>query len=121
MKGSLPVSDQGHQSKSARLSAGRVKRLEISVAADADLFDILAYGTAVHGEAASDAYYDGLTEAFELLRKHPEISPIDEETGLGLRRWRYRQHRIFYRANADAILIVRIFHVAADAVRWLRD
>ncbi len=41
-----------------------MKRLELSVAADADLFDILAYGTAVHGEAASDAYYDGLTAPF---------------------------------------------------------
>lgn len=47
-------------------SARPVKRLELSVAADADLFDILAYGTAVHGEAASDAYYLGLCEALKL-------------------------------------------------------
>jgi hypothetical protein len=46
-----------------------VKQLNLSVAADADLFDILAYGTAVHGEAASDAYYAGLSEAFAFLYK----------------------------------------------------
>jgi toxin ParE1/3/4 len=98
-----------------------VKQLELSVAADADLFDILAYGTAVHGEAASDAYYTGLTEAFAFLCEHPEAGQVNEDSGLGLRRWRYRQHRIFYRVDDDVLLIVRVFHVAADAVRWLRD
>ena len=96
-----------------------MKRLELSVAADADLFDILAYGTAVHGVAASDAYYAGLTEAFDFLCADPDAGEIDEATALGLRRWRYRQHRIFYGSEAEAIVIVRIFHVAADAVRGL--
>lgn len=98
-----------------------MKRLELSVAADADLFDILAFGTAVHGRSASDAYFTGLTETFDFLCKHPAAGQIDEESGLGLRRWRYQQHRIFYRGEGDSLLIVRIFHVAADAVRWLSD
>ena len=98
-----------------------MKQLEISVAADADLFDILAYGTAIHGEAASDAYYSGLSDTLMFLCANPEAGQIDEESGLGLRRWRYRQHRIFYRVNNDKLLIVRIFPGAADAVRRLRD
>jgi toxin ParE1/3/4 len=98
-----------------------VKRLELSAAADADLFDILAYGTAVHGEVSSDSYYAGLSNAFDFLCEHPEARQIDEDSNLGLRRWHYRQHRIFYGVGEDALLIVRIFHVAADAVRWLRD
>jgi hypothetical protein len=65
-----------------------VKRLELSVAADAELFDILAYGTAVHGEAASDAYYAGLTDAFAFLCEYPEAGRIDEtaawDCGLGV-------------------------------------
>lgn len=96
-----------------------MKRLELSVAADADLFDILAYGTAVHGETASDTYFAGLNETFAFLCEHPEAGQIDEESGLGLRRWKYRQHRIFYRVQERTLLIVRVFHVAADAVRWL--
>ena len=72
-----------------------MKRLELSVAADVDLFDILAYGTAIHGEIASDTYYAGMAEAFAFLCEHPEAGQIDEGSGLGLRRWRYRQHRIF--------------------------
>jgi toxin ParE1/3/4 len=98
-----------------------VKRLELSVFADADLFDILAYGTAVHGEAASDDYYAGLSEAFDFLCEYPEAGQADEDSDLGLRRWRYRQHHVFYRIDDDVLLIVRIFHVAADAVRWLND
>ncbi len=98
-----------------------MKQLELSVAADADLFDILAYGTAVHGEAASDAYYSGLSDAFAFLCQHPEAGQIDEYSELGLRRWRYRRHRIFYGVDDETLLIVRIFHVAADAVRWLGD
>lgn len=98
-----------------------MKRLDLSVAADADLFDILAYGTAVHGEVASDAYYSGMTETFAFLCKHPEAGQIDEDSGLGLRRWRYRQHRIFYKVGEDVLLVVRIFHVAADAVRPLKN
>ena len=98
-----------------------MKRLELSVAADADLFDILAYGTAVHGEAASDAYYDGLTQAFATICANPRIGQIDETTDLGLRRWRYRRHRIFYRDDQASIMIVRVLHVAADAERHLKD
>ena len=98
-----------------------MKRLELSVAADTDLFDILAYGTAVHGEAASDAYYTGLTDTFAFLCQNPDSGQVDEPSGLGLRRWRHRQHRIFYRVDDTTILIVRVFHVAADAVRRMND
>ncbi len=98
-----------------------MKRLKLSVAADADLFDILAYGTAVHGEAASDAYFTGLTDTFAFLCENPGAGQVDDAGGLGLHRWRYRQHRIFYRVDPGAILIVRVFHVAADAVKRLID
>ena len=98
-----------------------MKQLELSVAADADLFDILAYGTAVHGETASDAYYFGLTDAFDFLCDNPEAGPLDDGNSLGLRRWLYRRHRIFYRVGDHAILIVRVFHVASDAVRRSKE
>ena len=98
-----------------------MKRLELSIAADADLFDILAYGTVVHGEAVSDAYFSGLSDAFDFLCQNPGAGQVDDVGNLGLRRWRYRQHRIFYRVDGETILIVRVFHVAADAVRHLTD
>ena len=96
-----------------------MRRLELSVGADADLFDILAYGTAVHGDAASNAYYAGLIDTFAFLCATPGAGQVDEETGLNLRRWRYRQYRIFYRSDDETVGIVRVFHVAADVVRGL--
>ena len=98
-----------------------MKRLELSAAADADLLDILAYGTAVHGAIASDAYFAGLSDTIDFLCQNAGAGQVDEATGLNLRRWRYRQHRIFYRIDEQAILVVRVFHVAADAVRHLAD
>ena len=98
-----------------------MKQLELSVAADADLFDILAYGTASFGEAASDEYYLGLCDAFDFLCDQPLAGPRDEVSGLDLRRWRYRQHHIYYRVDVRSLLIVRVLHCAADAVRWLKD
>ena len=98
-----------------------MKQLKLSVTADADLFDILAYGTASFGEAASDNYYLGLCDAFDMLCERPLAGERYEDSELGLRRWLYRQHRIFYRVDSDVILIVRVIHVAADVVRWLRD
>lgn len=98
-----------------------MKRLELSVAADSDLFDLLAYGTAVHGEAASDTYFAGMSETFDFLCRNAEAGQGDEVGGLGLRRWRYWRHRIFYRVDEGTVLVVRIFHVAADAVRRLSD
>ena len=96
-----------------------MKQLELSVAADADLFDILAYGTASFGEAASDSYYLGLCDAFDFLCERPLAGERYEISELPLRQWLYRQHRIFYRVNEETILIVRVLHTATDAVRWL--
>lgn len=98
-----------------------MKRLEISVEADADLFDILAFGTAVHGHSASDIYYDGLITCFNFLCERPYAGPVEEASVARLRRWRFKQHRIFYRVDEDSIVIIRIFHLAADAVRWMND
>lgn len=105
----------------AQLSVRLVRQLEITVAADADLFDILAYGTVAYGETKSDEYYNGIIDTLDFLCRTPFAGPIDDDNKLGLRRWRYRQHRIFYDVGEDTLLIVRIFHVAADAIRGLDD
>ena len=91
-----------------------MRRLEISRLADADLDDILEYGTKIHGEAAADAYYFSFQAAFDLLCLHPEAGQIDEETRLNLRRWHHQKHRIFYKHDATTLLIVRIFHHSID-------
>ena len=94
--------------------------LEISQEADADLDDILDHGVITYGSAAAEAYVEAIGKAFEFLCRTPFAGQIDEETGLGLRRWKYRQHRIFYRVQGDCLGIVRVLHHSADAQRQFR-
>lgn len=88
--------------------------LTLSKAAKTDLRSILSYGTAEFGVDAADAYYFSLDDAFDRLRAFPQAGQVDEETGLGLRRWHHKRHRIFYRYDGKIILIVRILHFAVD-------
>ena len=89
-------------------------RLDLSRDADADLDDILTYGVQTFGLSIGRDYYFSFDSAFAFLRENPRAGQVDEETGLGLRRWHHRKHRIFYRVGKEAILVVRILHHARD-------
>ena len=97
-----------------------VKLLEISQEADSDLDDILNYGVVAHGVVAAETYVEGIDKAFEFLCRTPFAGQIDQETGLRLRRWKYRQHRIFYRVEGDCLGIVRVLHHSVDAQQQFR-
>jgi toxin ParE1/3/4 len=86
----------------------------LSELAAADIDDILDHGASLFGEAAAATYVRGLNKVFNLLCDYPLAGPADEETGLELRRGHYRNHRIFYRADEQLILVVRIVHYARD-------
>jgi toxin ParE1/3/4 len=98
-----------------------LKRLELSAEADADLTEILSYGTERFGEAAADAYFFSFEKSFELLRRHPEAGQVDEQSRHHLRRFLHKSHRIFYRLGDDAVLIVRVFHHSRDVGRYLEQ
>lgn len=96
-----------------------MKRLELSAEADADLTEILAFGTERFGETAADIYFFSFERSFELLRRHPEAGQIDEQSRHRLRRISHGSHRIFYRHDGEGILIVRIIHYSRDVARLL--
>jgi toxin ParE1/3/4 len=89
-------------------------KLRLSAQASADIDDILDHGASLFGEAAAAAYVRGINKIFVLLCDFPLAGQADEEIGLDLRRWHYRNHRIFYRAGDDMIVISRILHFARD-------
>jgi plasmid stabilization system protein ParE len=70
-------------------------RLKLSRLADHDLESIVDYGTREYGGLAADAYYLDILTAFDLLCETPFSGQIDDDTKLGLRRWKCREHRIF--------------------------
>ena len=96
-------------------------RLELSEAADADLVDLLEYGIDNFGLAAGREYHFSFDNVFAFLCGTPKAGQIDEETQTGLRRWHHRSHRIFYRAEGEVVLIVRIIHQSRDVERLKFD
>jgi toxin ParE1/3/4 len=91
-----------------------VLRLELSDVADADLTDILRYGCATFGVDVGEAYFLSFDATFERLCEYPEMHPVSEQFAGGVRTCRHRSHRIFYRVEADCLIIGRVFHVARE-------
>ena len=82
--------------------------------AEQDLRDIFDQGTAEWGAEAAFAYVERFGTVWQLLSRYPEAGRERSELGDGLRSWRYRSHLIYYRANRNAVLVIRILHAAAD-------
>jgi toxin ParE1/3/4 len=97
-----------------------VARVRLSRLADADLTEILAFGEEKFGRATAESYFDSFENAFDLLARHPRLGaqafPGDSVT----RVLHHRRHRIFYEAQEEGVLILRILHHAMDAGRRLK-
>jgi plasmid stabilization system protein ParE len=90
-----------------------VKQLRISREADADLDSVLDYGIPTYGVDAAEAYVASFNEAFVFLCEQPLAGQVDEDTVGELRRWRHRQHKVFYQVAGNELLIVRVLHQQA--------
>ena len=96
-----------------------MRRLKLSQDADADLNDILAYGSAMFGDEVTRQYFFGFDEALRMLREYPELAPRAWYLEGEIRCWSYRSHRIFYRFDDDTLHVSRILHQAMDVDRSL--
>jgi toxin ParE1/3/4 len=93
--------------------------LDLSPAARADLVEIRKFSIEQFGAPVADAYFLGFGEAFALLRSHPLAGQAQPTLGRDIRCFTHRKHRIFYRVEAELVLIVRIIHHARNARREL--
>lgn len=91
-----------------------------SNAAVADLVAIDEFSVSRFGEEVAESYMHGFDEAFDLLRDFPLAAPLHPELGQNIRCLVHRQHRIFYSAEGDRVLIIRIIHHAMEAGRALK-
>ena len=94
-------------------------RLRIAEAARQDLRDIRIYGKTAFGPEVARTYLEGLRRVFRLLRERPAAGAAEDDLGDGMRGFTYRSHRVYYRLDADGVLIVRILHHARDVMRAL--
>jgi toxin ParE1/3/4 len=64
---------------------------------------------------AADAFVGQIAAKFEPLRQFPEIGATREQLAPGLRALPYRDYVIYYLAQPDELVIVRVLHGARDA------
>ncbi|MEM1133594.1 MAG: type II toxin-antitoxin system RelE/ParE family toxin [Pseudomonadota bacterium] len=91
--------------------------VEFANAAIADLDEIDDYSIEQFGEDAAQSYMHGFKEAFAQLQDYPRSGQPATELGKSMRCLTHRRHRIFYRIEAEQVLILRILHKAMDAKR----
>ena len=82
--------------------------------AERDLIDIWHYTCARWSEAQADAYLRKINVAIERLSGNPGLGIDYSHLLPGLRRYTIGHHRIFYRCDADALRILRVFHEKMD-------
>ena len=94
-------------------------RLELSRKAQADLDDIRDYGIEQFGVLRAIAYLDEIEQAFRRIVAYPEIGAASTIGARRVRSLACQRHRIFYRVQAETVLIGRVLHSAMDPARHL--
>ncbi|HEX8263322.1 MAG TPA: type II toxin-antitoxin system RelE/ParE family toxin [Allosphingosinicella sp.] len=93
--------------------------VEISEAADADLVDILEFGTANFGLDRAEAYVASFQTTFDLISRHPLAGAVHDEVRPPIRSLPHGSHRVFYDVFEAEVVVQRILHKAVDVKRHL--
>jgi len=93
--------------------------LDLSPAARADLVEIRKYSIEQFGSDIADPYFFRFEKAFAVLRTHPLSGQPQPTLGRDIRCYTHRKHRVFYRVEAELVLIVRIIDHARNTRREL--
>jgi toxin ParE1/3/4 len=91
--------------------------LRLSRRAASDLAEIADYTIAEFGIDQARRYRDQLQACFRSLLANPALGRSAEEVAPGLRRIRQQAHVVFYTAEQDQMLIVRVLHHSMDFER----
>jgi toxin ParE1/3/4 len=84
------------------------RRCHLSEAADADLERLYEWGIDRFGMNAADEYYDGLIARLGQIADTPQLWQEVDHIRAGYRRSVYVAHSIYYRVEANGVLIVRV-------------
>lgn len=94
-------------------------RVEISEAADADLAEILDYGSQTFGRDRAEAYVASFQTTFDLIKRHPYAGAVHDEVRPPIRSLPHGSLRIFYDVFESQVVVQRILHKAVDLQRHL--
>lgn len=82
----------------------------ISVEAEIDMDQILAYTVGTWGWRQADLYLTKLEDGFQLLASHSSIGRACDVLQAGLRKFEIGSHVVFYLPEPNGVLIVRVLH-----------
>lgn len=88
--------------------------LILSDAAQADFYEIAAFGSERYGPLAAADYVESFGETFDLLCRIPEAGRARDGLMPGIRSRRHESHIVYYVVQVNAIFIARVMHAAAD-------
>ncbi len=80
----------------------------LSEAAGEDIESLYEWGIDRYGLNAADRYYDGLIARFDQIAENPQLWQRVDHIRAGYRRSVYGAHSIYYRVEAEGVVIVRI-------------
>lgn len=88
--------------------------LRLTDAAEADLSDIWARLATEASERIATRFVGAIEASLEPLRQFPLSGPARDQLAPGLRVTFHSPYAIYYRVQADAVVIVRVIHGARD-------
>ena len=89
-------------------------RLEVSVAAEADINAMYAIGATNFGLDQADRYMAGLLSVLSTIADNPMIGRVRDEVRPPIRLFPYEAHHVFYDVVGDTVVIQRLLHGSAD-------
>ena len=93
----------------------------LSRRAATDLGEIHEYTTMNFGLAQAQRYLNGMHERFVDLARQPMLGRTAGQLAPNLRRYEYRSHVVYYLAEHEGLLIVRVLHQSMDVRRHVMD
>ncbi len=87
--------------------------------AQADLTSIALYTAERWGNRQRDAYIERIVSAIYDLPRFPGRGRLRADLGDGVRAYPVEQHVVYYRADDQAVTILRILHSRMDASRLI--
>jgi toxin ParE1/3/4 len=82
----------------------------LSLQARSQIRDIGRFTRRRFGVYQAEAYHAGLERTFGLLADFPKMGVATDEIMIGLRRFRFQSHVVFYTEDGSGILIRAVLH-----------
>ncbi len=94
-------------------------KIHKQVKARQDLKNIWLYSFRKWGEQQADKYYDEIIHGIDLLKDNPEIGVSCDDIRLGYRRFKIKEHEIYYKIASKKIDIIRVLHESMNSLSHL--